>query len=491
MEALKLKSELEKEKVYIWKKFSEVEQNINTLREELKILADDLPDAVKNATQASRKTSEFRNKAEKTLSEATVIFNELSNKANHFEQILSSSAEKNNDISEIQEKSKQLIALISNDVDSLSEMMSSTESVVEDLTILVNKKPSLDSAIEDIESDAEDSKTNSARIKTFYSQSLEIKQELELVRDEILGYTDEDENEVPGLVDKLSAAYKETESHIKDLIKTTRTEFEFLEKRIQKIEEDTNTRFNQFILDREEAYNVELDKIKKLMPAALTAGLSGAYEDKVKEETAELDKHKIAFEKAIKYLVIVSLLPLSTIIGRVLLGETFVEILKDTPYLVTAMLPLYIPVFWLAYSANKNVKLSKRLIEEYTHKGVIGKTFEGLSTQINDVKDQTVSDELKTKLLFTIISANNENPGKLISDYNKSDHPLMDALDKSTQLSDAVTKLAKIPGFSSITKTLDDKAKQLVEVQAQKVAHGLSTSTSDLEIKPKSEQETA
>ncbi|MFS1425717.1 hypothetical protein LMH73_000620 [Vibrio splendidus] len=47
------------------------------------------------------------------------------------------------------------------------------------------------------------------------------------------------------------------------------------------------------------------------------------------------------------------------------------------------------------------MKLSKRLIEEYTHKGVIGKTFEGLSTQIDDVKDQTTSDELKTKLLFT------------------------------------------------------------------------------------------
>ena len=93
--------------------------------------------------------------------------------------------------------------------------------------------------------------------------------------------------------------------------------------------------------------------------------------------------------------------------------------------------------------------------------------------------------------MFTIISANNENPGKLISDYNKSDHPQMDALDKSTQLSDSVTKLAKNPGYSSITKTHDDKAKQLVEVQAQKVAHGLSTSTLDLEVKPKPEQETA
>ncbi len=490
METLKLKSELEKEKEYIWKKIAEVEQNFNALRQELNTLQNDLPNATKNATQASKKTSEYRNKAEKTLGEATAILNELTEKANEFEHILSSSSEKARDISEIKEESEKQIASISNDVDNLSKMLTSTEGVVEELTILVNKKPSLDSAIEDIESDAEESKTNTNRIKAFYNQSLEIKQELDLLRDEVLGYTDEDENKISGLVDKLSTAYKETESSIKDLRKTTSTELESLGQRIQKIQEESSARFSQFILDREKIYDVELDKIKKLMPAALTAGLSGAYEDKVKAETVELSKHKIAFESAIKYLVIVSLLPLSTIIGRVFLGETFVDILKDTPYLVTAMLPLYIPVFWLAYSANKNVKLSKRLIEEYTHKGVIGKTFEGLSTQINDVEDQKVSDELKTKLLFTIISANNENPGKLISDYNKSDHPLMDALDKSTQLSDAVTKLARIPGFSSITKTLDDKAKQLIEVQAQKVAHGLSTPEQEANPKPEPDKET-
>lgn len=152
------------------------------------------------------------------------------------------------------------------------------------------------------------------------------------------------------------------------------------------------------------------------------------------------------------------------------------------------MLPLYIPVFWLAYSANKSVKLSKRLIEEYTHKGVIGKTFEGLSTQIKDVENKEISEQLKTQLLFTIISANNENPGKLISDYNKSDHPLMDALDKSSKLSDAVNKLAKIPGFSSITKKLNDQANRMVETQEKKVEHGLSE---PLEPKPEPTKETA
>ncbi|MFS1425715.1 hypothetical protein LMH73_000610 [Vibrio splendidus] len=115
-------------------------------------------------------------------------------------------------------------------------------------------KPALDSAIEDIESDAEESKTNSARIKGFYGQSLEIKQELELIKDDILGYIDEDENKISGLADKLSAAYKETESSIKELKKTTSTEFEFLEKRIQQIEDGASERSEQFILERENIY---------------------------------------------------------------------------------------------------------------------------------------------------------------------------------------------------------------------------------------------
>lgn len=94
--------------------------------------------------------------------------------------------------------------------------------------------------------------------------------------------------------------------------------------------------------------------------------------------------------------------------------------------LVSPILMLYIPPLWIATSTSKKINLSKRLIEEYTHKEVVAKTFEGLSKQIEGIKDHRVSADLKTRLLINILEISTENPGKLLSDYNKSDHPILE-----------------------------------------------------------------
>ena len=145
------------------------------------------------------------------------------------------------------------------------------------------------------------------------------------------------------------------------------------------------------------------------------------------------------------------------------------------PRLVLSILPLYIPVLWVAYSANRKMNLSKRLIEEYTHKEVLSKTFEGLARQIQNIEDSAISADLKTRLLYNILEVSSENPGKLISDYNKSDHPLMDALDKSVKLSNTIDRLKDIPGMSKLISVLDDKATKIRENQAEKATDGLDS----------------
>ena len=110
------------------------------------------------------------------------------------------------------------------------------------------------------------------------------------------------------------------------------------------------------------------------------------------------------------------------------LGITLEQTILRIPNLVFAILPLYIPPLWVALSLNRKMNLSKRLIEEYTHKEVVSKTFEGLSTQIEGIKDSKVSNELKIKLLRNILEVSTENPGNLISNYNKSEHPILDRI---------------------------------------------------------------
>jgi hypothetical protein len=89
-----------------------------------------------------------------------------------------------------------------------------------------------------------------------------------------------------------------------------------------------------------------------------------------------------------------------------------------------------------------------------------------------------VKEELRTRLLFNVLQVSAENPGKLITNYNKADHPIMEALENSAKLSDSVEALAKIPGFSAIAKKLSDKGEGFLREQEAKVERGLATQDS-------------
>ncbi|MNL23214.1 hypothetical protein D3C87_1445900 [compost metagenome] len=131
-------------------------------------------------------------------------------------------------------------------------------------------------------------------------------------------------------------------------------------------------------------------------------------------------------------------------------GKTIQDIAALSPNVFLAMLPIYIPCLWVAYSSDKKAKLSKRLAEEYAHKASLSKTFEGISRQVGKIADSTLSADLESKLLYNLIQVSAENPGKLISDYDKSDHPLYEALEKGLGYTQSLEKISFIPGINKI-----------------------------------------
>jgi hypothetical protein len=82
---------------------------------------------------------------------------------------------------------------------------------------------------------------------------------------------------------------------------------------------------------------------------------------------------------------------------------------------------------------------------------------------------------LRIKLLYNLLHVSSENPGKLISDYNKSDHPIIDALDKSSKFSDAVDRLEKIPGMKRVAKIMEERSQKILDKQVDKVEEVLNT----------------
>ena len=71
-----------------------------------------------------------------------------------------------------------------------------------------------------------------------------------------------------------------------------------------------------------------------------------------------------------------------------------------------------------------------------------------------------------------------ENPGKLISNYQVSDHPIMEALEQAYKYEAAVEKLEGIPGMGKIKLMLSKKAEKYKE-NAKEIAEGISDNAED------------
>lgn len=460
---------LDAERLKIWERITELEKDI----------AKRTPEIESEAKQHSKKASEFRNRSEEAKDAAVKSKGEA-------EQAL--------------ESIKSALAVIEEHRDKVIELAttssSTTQNIELDYSELLKKKEHLEKQLTDLEGYFENEEEVEARIsqmEEFYSKSSELnskvsnahrliierKKEIDSIYFEIVGYTEDPEEEgeesvvVRGLKDELTDSYTEIKAKLEGLS----TEFNDFKKSYvdayNLFKDQKELDFQATIKSWDENYQAVNKKIQDLLPQALTAGLSYAYSEKRDNEVKESARLGRSFNRSILGLIAVSCLPFLVAIVELFNNTTFRQVILDIPRIVLAIFPLYVPILWMAYSANKKRNLSKRLIEEYTHKEVLSKTYEGLSRQINSIEDKEISDDLKNKLLYTILEVSSENPGKLISDYQKSDHPLMDALDKSIQLGGAVEKLSKLPGFSRLAKILEKRSQAILDKSERLANEGL------------------
>lgn len=302
-------------------------------------------------------------------------------------------------------------------------------------------------------------KTSNERISSIHTQVLKKSREVAKVHDQVFGYTQKDEatgemQEVSGLKAELDLAYEKLKKDITDS-----------QEWLALFAEQQEKSFADFKNEK----NVEVDKLKQrintLLPNAMTAGLASAYQKKREDEEAEREKVGKLFVWTIVALGATSLIPIGVSLYNLKKDIPLQEVITDLPSLAFAIIPLYLPIFWLAISANKRAKLSKRLIEEYTHKEALSKTYEGLSTQISEIEDSEMAKDLRARLLYNMVSISAENPGTLIPDFNESDNPLFEALNKSMALSESLEKFTKIPGIQLILNNVNKR----IEIQEEKI----------------------
>ena len=424
---------IEKLNVYMWQygfhNLSEQVLGYHEKMNQLKILQTELSKLKEEAEGSIQKNDELEtmisniNKAYETIN---LTLEELTNK--------------NRDIAELTEKAND-------NTQSIADAQKTTLQIEQSLkTILDNSKT--------VETDIKESEKNI----TAFSKKL----------DEYRGHIDTISEKANSTIEQSTAAYNKDRSAVEKLLEDNKTaNTAFLEK--------METNYNNAVDKWKNDYSTVLAKIEELLPRALTTGLSAAYYDKKRTEITDYEQHTKNFKRSVYGLVGVSLIPFAVSITRLIQNIPIETVILDIPRVVLAILPLYIPVVWLAYSANKKMNLSKRLIEEYTHKEVLSKTYEGLAKQISSLENDSMAKDLRVKLLFNVLEVSSENPGKLISDYAKSDHPFEEALDKSIKLASAVHKLSNVPGFARIVSVLDKKAKEVLKDEMEKAGDGLET----------------
>ncbi|MEO8885623.1 MAG: hypothetical protein ABI367_06135 [Mucilaginibacter sp.] len=434
---------LDDERKKLWQRLTEVEKVSKNLQKEIQKSASE---SEKDAAQSSKKAAEYRNKTEQRLQET--------------EQILSQIKTHVRSINESVTKANNSVAIATTEIASIEQARQTQDDYLTDLEVRITKLdgflaayPDLEDRLEQLKESAQTAETNLAKSTDSLTATNKRRKEIEDLHREIFGYS---EMGADGKIIKYSGEKDDLDNTYNELT----LQLDGANKNIIELNTKSTASFKEFENLHQQRYNTIIEEIESLLPKALTAGLSAAFSSKKTDEVKSSEASQKNFSRGINMLIGVSVLPL--IVSCVFLWKEvpLEEVIRRLPRLVLAIVPMYIPILWFTMSANKKLNLSKRLIEEYAHKEVISKTYEGLSKQITNLKDPNQSEELRFKLLTNFLQVSSENPGKLISNYEASDHPIMEALEQGYRFQVAIDKLEGIPGLGKIAAILESNTKK-------------------------------
>lgn len=455
---------LEDERKKLWERITRLEASIQVLEKEIKTRT---PEIEKEAKEHSKRTSEYRNRAEQRLVEATELVVNLQKQVetsiNLNNQIISLGSTISEVVDEVENEKNKLNIIEQNylsKVDRIDGHILNIEEVFKKYPNLENTLTTLEGYIEKIEENQNKSSISLVSINTR-------KKQIDDLHRGIFGYKDLNEAGqeifIDGTKNELEKAYDELSE-----------ELYASKEKVEVLNKEYVDKYQSFESSYKKKYEEIITEIRRLLPNALTAGLSSAFSKKKEDEVKSSEQLQKRFSQGINLLIGISILPVFVSIAFLIEKKDLEEVILMLPRIVLAIVPMYIPALWITYSSSKKLNLSKRLIEEYAHKEVLSRTYEGLSNQISNIKDCEQSEELRIRLLTNFLQASSENPGKLISNYETSDHPIMEALEQSYKFQIAVDKLSGFPGLGKISALIEKRAKSKLDAKAEKIEKALT-----------------
>lgn len=287
------KEYLDEERIKLWAAVESLQQELSYIKEDF---SKRTPEFEAEAKQSSRKASEYRNKTSAAKDTADQALASILSIKESMEALHAQFDEKN---TEIQASSIILIEAKKK----IEEFYLKTA----EFDTLLAKKSQYDGQVKEISDLHDKSEDVVSKLNVLYNSVSKKKKEVDDLYIEVFGYDEPDttgkNKHIDGLKDELKASFTNLESCIEESI---------LE--IEKLKESTDHKYKSFLKEQSEnltstteswhsEYSTLASKIKGLLPDALTAGLSSAFEEKRKSEIESGDKLSSLFNYSILGLI--------------------------------------------------------------------------------------------------------------------------------------------------------------------------------------------
>lgn len=216
--------------------------------------------------------------------------------------------------------------------------------------------------------------------------------------------------------------------------------------KIAQLEKDAKESYQKYLSEWEDNFKKLKLSIESLLPAATSAGLASAYNDKKMAEESSL---RWGFGWFVAIICCMVVIGISLLLPQTAPGE-------NDYIALFSRLVLFAPLIWIGIYQNKKINISKKIIEEYAHKASMMQTFNGLFIQMfkrGDNGEYISSDKVRETFLLQTLNTVNKNPAECISECNKSDNPMVDIVKLALKQS---KKDASNGTFNDILKSIKD-----------------------------------
>lgn len=202
-------------------------------------------------------------------------------------------------------------------------------------------------------------------------------------------------------------------TEIEDIKDTTKDNF----KKIQELSEQSS-KISETISNQRstlEQLSIKAEKLNKtiehLLPGATSAGLASAFKDR--KESFKIPKilwGGVFVLSVIALFIVAYIDPVS--LEKTTFEKTTLNFETIIKY-IFIKLPFVAPIIWLAIYAGRRHGQTLRLEEDYAHKEVLSKSFEGYKNQLIEIEVESDNKQSTLSLIDRTLEALSLHPGRI------------------------------------------------------------------------------